>query len=98
MKSNPATEKRVTESSTKAAEEDVPLKKTKLEEVATSSQVSSVSKEDDDSEWLNFGNTLPTYSTEARKSERRKEREQERELRSIDKVNNPLKLGGIKYE
>lgn len=61
------------------------FKKPKVESPVVAS-TSKVSREEDDNEWMNFGDALPTFSNESKRSERRKQKELDREAGSIDKV------------
>lgn len=76
--------------------EEVVFKKPKVESPLVAS-TSKVSREEDDNEWMNFGDALSTFSNESKKSERRKQKEMEREAKSIDKVKKEkVEFGSMK--
>jgi hypothetical protein len=45
-----------------------------------------LSKPDDDNEWASFGNLLPTFTNDSKRTVRQKQKEEERMSKSIDKV------------
>ncbi len=49
-------------------------------------QAQVMDKKDDENEWSTFGSMIPTYSNDSKRGKKEKEREEMRQLNSIDRV------------
>lgn len=79
----------VVEKGVEADSDEIAFKKPKLDsQTPVVASTSKVSSEQDANEWIGFGDALSssTFSNESKRTERRKQKEKDREANSIDKV------------